>query len=104
MFFNDTYKIKGFNIDESDLAWDADRQENFVNPQGYEKIAWQNITDEHFMVWMRSAGLGKFKKLWGRIHETIPVGQYTLSIENSIIAFLVQIIMLVHLMVGNPFL
>lgn len=35
------------------------------------------------MVWMRSAGLGKFKKLWGRINSTISRGQYNLTIQNS---------------------
>lgn len=38
---------------------------------------------EHFMVWMRTAGLGRFKKLWGRVHDTIPKGDYVLFINNS---------------------
>jgi hypothetical protein len=35
------------------------------------------------MVWMRSSGMGKFKKLWGRVRENIEVGEYSLLIQNS---------------------
>ena len=29
------------------------------------------MTDEHFIVWMRPAGLPNFRKLWGRIEQQI---------------------------------
>lgn len=35
------------------------------------------------MVWMRTAGLGRFKKLWGRIHTWVKKGKYTLEINNQ---------------------
>lgn len=35
------------------------------------------------MVWMRTAGQGKLKKLWGRIHQGLPAGDYYLIINNS---------------------
>lgn len=38
---------------------------------------------EHFIVWMRTAGLPNFRKLWGRIEETIPAGNYRLTINNN---------------------
>ena len=37
---------------------------------------------EHFIVWMRPAGLPSFRKLWGRIETDLPVGQYQVSIYN----------------------
>jgi hypothetical protein len=32
------------------------------------------MTDEHFIVWMRTAGLPNFRKLWGRIDNTLIPG------------------------------
>ena len=36
------------------------------------------------MVWMRTAALPYFRKLWGRIEEDLPAGEYTILIDNSI--------------------
>ena len=44
---------------------------------------------EHFMVWMRTAGQGKLKKLWGRIHQSLPAGVYYLIINNSILNIII---------------
>ena len=88
-FFNDTYKFvdEGLNIDETGIAWQADIDLKYAHPPNYEKIQWLNTTDEHFMVWMRPAGLPNFRKLWGRIKtyksgDTLPKGNYTLEINN----------------------
>ena len=32
------------------------------------------MTDEHFIVWMRPAGLPNFRKLWGRIEMKLEAG------------------------------
>lgn len=41
-------------------------------------------TDEHFMVWMRTAGLPNFRKLWGRqdMLDMVP-GWYHVEIDMS---------------------
>lgn len=39
---------------------------------------------EHFMVWMRTAALPTFRKLWGVIEQDLHPGRYTIFIENSI--------------------
>jgi len=44
------------------------------------------MTDEHFIVWMRTAGLPNFRKLWGRIDNTTaltPGATITLNIMNN---------------------
>jgi len=37
---------------------------------------------EHFIVWMRTAGLPNFRKLWGRVDDGLTAGEYSLSIIN----------------------
>lgn len=40
------------------------------------------MTDEHFIVWMRTAGLPDFRKLWGKIENDLQPGTYTVQITN----------------------
>ena len=42
-----------------------------------------NFKLEHWMVWMRTAALPTFRKLWGRIMQDLPAGKYRSTIENS---------------------
>lgn len=42
-----------------------------------------NIILEHFIVWMRTAGLPNFRKLWGKIETYLPADNYTLKISNN---------------------
>ena len=38
---------------------------------------------EHFIVWMRTAGLPNFRKLYGKIDEDLKKGSYDLNIVNN---------------------
>ena len=40
--------------------------------------------DEHFQVWMRTAGLPTFRKLYGRFDSDLEAGIYDISITDSI--------------------
>lgn len=82
-FFNDTYSISGLTIDESDIAWDSDVDNKFGLPSNSETVQWIKTTDEHFIVWMRTAGMPNFRKLWGRVRQDIPKGNYTVTITNN---------------------
>lgn len=41
-----------------------------------------DVTNEHFIVWMRTAGLPNFRKLWGKINEKLEPGKYSVEISN----------------------
>ena len=49
----------------------------------WEDIQWHDMTDEHFIVWMRSAAQSSFRKLWGRINVNLDQGDYYLVIQNN---------------------
>ena len=72
-YFNDNFtnwKLDGVNItiNEKDIAWSADKKLKYKNTKELNK-QWIDMTDEHFIVWMRPAGLPNFRKLWGRITD-----------------------------------
>ena len=42
------------------------------------------VTDEHFIVWMRTAALPKFRKLYGRLHKNFKIGDsITFNIDTN---------------------
>mmetsp|Transcript_69521 Transcript_69521/g.81165 ORF Transcript_69521/g.81165 Transcript_69521/m.81165 type:complete len:307 (+) Transcript_69521:45-965(+) len=86
--FNDTYNFTNpqgvqIPINEKNIAWVTDVQNVYKQPPNYKTIQWTDVTNEHFMVWMRPAGLPNFRKLWGRIEQDITPGTYTLTIVNN---------------------
>ncbi|EAR83000.2 ligand-effect modulator 3 LEM3 family protein (macronuclear) [Tetrahymena thermophila SB210] len=86
-FFNDTFKMyqetQSIQIFENDIAWDVDIEYNYKPTSNAQTQAWHDVTDEHFMVWMRTSGMGKFKKLWGRIKQDLPSGDYKIVVNNQ---------------------
>lgn len=55
-----------------------------------KKVQWLDMTDEHFIVWMRTAGLPNFRKLWGKVEgdesadtPTLAAGTYYVDIMNK---------------------
>jgi LEM3 (ligand-effect modulator 3) family / CDC50 family len=41
---------------------------------------------EHFIVWMRTAGLPNFRKLWGKIERALEPGTYYVSIKSFVLS------------------
>ena len=68
-------------IDDSDIAWESDVEHKFKNMDiaNWQSKQWLDVTNrkyslltekkniEHFIVWMRTAGLPNFRKLYGKI-------------------------------------
>ena len=92
-FFNDNFKewkltdefgdTQALNVNEKDIAWKADKELKYKNID--KSRQWIDMTDEHFIVWMRPAGLPNFRKLWGRITDRdLKAGtEIEVNIENN---------------------
>eukprot|EP00696_Hemimastix_kukwesjijk_P003177 gnl/Hemi2/13913_TR4721_c0_g1_i1.p1 gnl/Hemi2/13913_TR4721_c0_g1~~gnl/Hemi2/13913_TR4721_c0_g1_i1.p1 ORF type:complete len:344 (+),score=139.63 gnl/Hemi2/13913_TR4721_c0_g1_i1:166-1197(+) len=98
--FNDTFKIfsngpnntlTDVNFNDTGIAWESDRDVKFHYPKDPEQrkaaieAAKKNgvdIESEHFITWMRVAGLPKFRKLYARLNEPLKEGNYTVRIGN----------------------
>eukprot|EP01118_Nematostelium_gracile_P006789 TRINITY_DN218_c0_g1_i1.p1 TRINITY_DN218_c0_g1~~TRINITY_DN218_c0_g1_i1.p1 ORF type:complete len:308 (+),score=74.14 TRINITY_DN218_c0_g1_i1:46-969(+) len=86
--FNDTFSLKkgdqNITLRKEGIAWSSDVRHKFKNPPngtaGIRVIA--DFEDEDFIVWMRTAGLPNFKKLYRIIDEDLDVGTYQVNIEN----------------------
>ena len=88
-YFNDVFRdwqVDGENItvNEKDIAWSADKKLKYKNTDDLSKQC-IDITDEHFIVWMRTAGLPNFRKLWGRIEDIdLKKGQIvSVTVDNN---------------------
>ncbi len=85
--FNDTYRLflnkKEIYINETEIAWDSDKNGRYKKPDNSSLIQWTDVENEHFMVWMRPAGLPDFRKLWGRINTRLDPGEYILEVVNN---------------------
>lgn len=92
-FFNDTFKVfhsqdstaKEMDVRQKGIAWRTDLDHRFAayEPQNFNTIPELRgggqinglvRDDEHFVVWMRTAALPQFRKLWGVIDSDVPGG------------------------------
>eukprot|EP01002_Notosolenus_urceolatus_P003303 NODE_1870_length_1270_cov_13.276003_g1549_i0.p1 GENE.NODE_1870_length_1270_cov_13.276003_g1549_i0~~NODE_1870_length_1270_cov_13.276003_g1549_i0.p1 ORF type:complete len:380 (+),score=63.65 NODE_1870_length_1270_cov_13.276003_g1549_i0:54-1193(+) len=81
------------------IAWPSDQEKKFRQPPGYNNpnnSVWgypndypgepghriPNVTDPDFMVWMRTASLPTFRKLFRKIEQPLIAGYYTLEIQQ----------------------
>jgi len=86
--FNDTFSLWNGDtpilLRKSGIAWESDREKKFKNPPpgtpGYRTIP--DLEDEDFIVWMRTAGLPDFKKLYRIIDTDVPKGTYTVRVNS----------------------
>jgi len=85
--FNDTFTLwsgdTAIPMRKNGIAWESDREKKFKNPDvQYGIRVIPDLEDEDFIVWMRTAGLPDFKKLYRIIDQDIPAGTYTVRIRS----------------------
>jgi len=87
--FNDSFILFGnenqiIPLRKQGIAWSSDVNVKFRNPlpnaPGVRLIP--DFQDEDFIVWMRTAGLPNFRKLYRIIDQDLPPGNYTVLINN----------------------
>ena len=84
-YFNDSFKfsrgIEEIKVNQNNIAFPKDKE---LYKNAKKEKQWIDIEDEHFLVWMRPAGLPNFRKLWGRIEKDLKTGDnITIEIENN---------------------
>ena len=85
-FFNDSFSFSigstDLTVDETNIAFDKDKKLYDENPDRSKQ--WMDMTNEHFLVWMRPSGLPNPKKLWGRIDRYLKQGEkIDIAINNN---------------------
>ncbi|CAK82795.1 unnamed protein product (macronuclear) [Paramecium tetraurelia] len=87
-FFNDTYELslsgKKIDLNQTGISWPNDKGKKYKRASDSESTQWIDPENEHFIVWMRTAGLPTFRKLWGRIEQDIEEGEYTFRILKQL--------------------
>lgn len=88
--FNDSFVLRSNSdnttvaLRKKGIAWSSDLATRFNNPPantpGVRVIA--DFQDEDFVVWMRTAGMPNFRKLYRIIDEDLQ-GNFTVFIRNS---------------------
>lgn len=98
--FNDTYSFvinnKTIQVNKKGIAWKSDRQYKFgsdVYPKNFQSgvIGGAKLNEkiplseqEDLIVWMRTAALPNFRKLYGKIEEDLDANQkITVAIQNN---------------------
>ncbi|KAI3866275.1 hypothetical protein MKW92_021546 [Papaver armeniacum] len=101
--FNDTYSFsrsrdnKTLALNKKDISWKSDRDSKFgdkVFPKNFQKGVIQGgavlnesiplSQQEDLIVWMRTAALPTFRKLYGRIEEDLGAGDViVVTLENN---------------------
>ena len=85
-FFNDSYNFsinnEPIDVDSSDIAFDKDK--DLYSKNINKAIQWHDLTDQHFIVWMRPSGLPNPRKLWGKIDRDLKKGDnISIFINNN---------------------
>lgn len=101
-YFNDTYELLSIDekeksnrnvfINQTDIIWESEKRlkhENIkpikqsTDADYWKSVQWIDMSNEHFIVWMRPSPSSDIRKLWGRINIDLPPGKYEFTIDNN---------------------
>jgi len=100
VYMSGSYGDKGaiYVFDDSNIAWPSDVSKyintaytpqqalpppNWAKYNGTYNGGMYNIsTDQHLMVWMRTAGLPNFRKLYAKCSSLMPEGTYSMTVST----------------------
>lgn len=60
--------------------WDGNIRYRYKNSDQYEK-QWMDVEDPRFFVWMRESSVSSPVKLWAKLNEDVPKGDYFIHIQ-----------------------
>ncbi|XWS11698.1 hypothetical protein CRYUN_Cryun37aG0021300 [Craigia yunnanensis] len=89
--FYQNHRRKMLVVNKKNIAWDSDKEHKFgsdVYPKNFQTGgliggAKLNVTIPDLIVWMRTAALPTFRKLYGRIEDLPANEQITVVIQNN---------------------
>jgi hypothetical protein len=71
---------KSIEIDEDDITWSTDDDKKYQQ----QDDSYLDITDDHFIVWMRNSPTNRLKKLYGRIkNDDVKKGTLAFTIDED---------------------
>ncbi|KAJ6253949.1 cell cycle control protein [Anaeramoeba flamelloides] len=86
--FNDSFSIAesgtALDFEDSDVAWDSDSDKKFIknkDPTGIVEI--EDVSNQHFIVWMRTAAFPTFRKLYSKTDSDLKKGTKQIQINNQ---------------------
>ncbi len=91
-YFTDTFALTetsggtAIAINQDKIAHSVDRNSRFKRSGDYLTKSWEDVEDEHLMVWYQTDAFPNFIKLWGKIGTNLQAGtNYTITISNTFI-------------------
>ncbi|KAJ4459233.1 putative ALA-interacting subunit 1 [Paratrimastix pyriformis] len=84
--FNDTLLLKKpdgsvMPVTKDGIAWNSDVESRYRSKPGLNQ--WTNVSDPDFIVWMRTASLPNFRKLYRIVRDPMPAGVYHVTIQSN---------------------
>ncbi len=73
-------------FDELGIAWEIDKDIRVKNMNvsglNWTDYQWIDVTNEHFVIWIRTAGVPHFRNKYLTVYEDMQPGYYTIQILN----------------------
>lgn len=87
--FNDSFLLcrdadceQPVSLNKDVIAWEIDVEKRFLRSESYSEEENDLIRSQDFMVWMRAAAYRNWKKLYRRIDDDLPAGNYTVIVTS----------------------